>query len=254
MNRRQALRNLALGSAAVALAGAQRGFADAPATHAAASSPQAAPAAPTAAGPFTVPALGYAFDALEPHLDAQTMQIHHDKHHAAYVTNLNKAVAGRKEVEGWSVERLVRELTAVPEDIRPAVRNHGGGHWNHSLLWTSLKKDGGREPDADLAKAVGAAFGSFETCRERFQAAALGVFGSGWAWLSTDAKGVVQIETSPNQDSPLSSGRVPLIGVDVWEHAYYLKFQNRRADYLAAFANVIDWSVVSLRYRQAMQG
>jgi superoxide dismutase, Fe-Mn family len=252
MNRRQALRNIALGSAAMALAGARPGDADTTSTKTPA--PTGSPATPAATGPFNLAPLGYAFDALEPHLDAQTMQIHHDKHHAAYVANLNKAVNGRKEVEGWSLDRLLRELSAVPEDIRTAVRNQGGGHANHTLLWASLKKDGRHEPAGDLAKAIDAAFGSFASCREKFGAAALGVFGSGWAWLTTDAKGVVQVEAAPNQDSPLSAGRTPLIGIDVWEHAYYLKYQNRRADYLAAFANVIDWGVVSERYRQALHG
>jgi len=251
MNRRQVLRNLALGSAALAMVGPRRTIADGPATGATAQTTPP-PAAPV--GPFTLPSLGYAFDALEPHLDAQTMQIHHDKHHAAYVANLNKAVAGRKEVEGWSVERLLQFLATAPEDIRTAIRNHGGGHFNHSLLWTSLKKDGAHEPTGDLARAVDSAFGAFSSCRERLSAAALGVFGSGWAWLTTDSKGVLQVETTPNQDSPLSGGRTPLVGIDVWEHAYYLKYQNRRADYLAAFANVIDWSVISERYQQAKHG
>jgi superoxide dismutase, Fe-Mn family len=254
MNRRQVLRTLAVGAASIPLV---QGGALASLSPAAPSPADPAPgAAPAAAptGPFTLPPLGYAFDALEPHLDAQTMQIHHDKHHAAYVANLNKAVAGHKEVEGWNVEQLVRDLAKVPEEIRTAVRNQGGGHANHSLLWTSLKKDGGKAPAGELAKAVDAAFGSFGGFGDKFTAAAMSVFGSGWAWLSADAKGVVRIETTPNQDSPLTAGRTPIAGIDVWEHAYYLKFQNRRAEYVAAFANVIDWDAASARYRDALKG
>jgi len=251
MERRQALKTLALGVSALSLSS--------PSNLLAADTPPspkpgavAAPATPvtpaTISGPFTLPPLGYAYDALEPFLDAQTMQLHHDKHHAAYVNNLNKAVAGREEVAGWTVEQLVRDLTRVPDDIRPIVRNHGGGHANHSLLWPSLKADGGKLPTGALAKAIDAAFGSFPTCVERLNAAAASVFGSGWAWLSADAAGKVLVEATPNQDSPLSGNRVPLVGLDVWEHAYYLKFQNRRADYLTVFASVIDWDAVSARY------
>jgi Fe-Mn family superoxide dismutase len=252
MDRRQAVKTLALGVVALPLV--HRGVLADAAPEPAAPATETPPAPPaTPAAPFTLPPLGYAFDALEPHIDAQTMQIHHDKHHAAYVTNLNKAVAGHKEVEGWTVERLLRDLSKVPENIRTAVRNHGGGHANHSLFWASLKKDGAKRPGAELAKAIDAAFGSFSTCGDKLALAAAGVFGSGWAWLTTDRKGIVQIETSPNQDSPLTAGRVPLIGLDVWEHAYYLKYQNRRADYIAAFGEVIDWDVVSARYRDAMK-
>ena len=245
MNRRRALQVFAAGLTSMAAApGAWQVAAAQPAK------PGAAPARPAAApaGPFSLPPLPYDYDALEPHLDAQTMQLHHDKHHAAYVNNLNKAVAGRAEVVGWSLERLLRELSSVPDDIRGVVRNHGGGHHNHTLLWESLKAGGGPSPTGDFAKAVDSAFGSFETCREKLIAAAASVFGSGWAWLTTDASGKVQVETTPNQDSPLTAGRTPLLGIDVWEHAYYLKYQNRRADYLAAFASVVDWDVVSARF------
>ena len=256
MNRRQVLRTLAVGAASIPLVQGRSLAALTPAL-----APPADPvpaltpavaAAPT--GPYTLPPLGYAFDALEPHFDAQTMQIHHDKHHAAYVANLNKAVAGHKEVEGLSVEQLMRDLAKVPMEIRTAVQNHGGGHANHSLLWMSLKKDGGKAPAGELAKAVDAAFGSFSGFGQQFFAAAMSVFGSGWAWLSTDAKGVVRIEKTANQDSPLSAGNTPLVGIDVWEHAYYLKFQNRRMEYVGAFANVVDWDAVSARYRDAMKG
>ncbi|MEQ1831733.1 MAG: superoxide dismutase [Candidatus Eisenbacteria bacterium] len=213
-----------------------------------ASAPVTSAAAPT--GPFSLPPLGYAVDALEPFLDAATMTIHHDKHHAAYVTNLNKAVAGRKEVEGVTLEQLLRDLAKVPDDIRTAVRNHGGGHANHSLLWTSLKKDAAKAPIGELAKAIDTAFGSFSAFHDKFNAAAMSVFGSGWAWLSADAAGKVQVETTPNQDTPITAGRTPLLGLDVWEHAYYLKFQNRRVEYVTAFASVVDWDVISARYRE----
>ncbi len=253
MDRRQVLKTLALGAASIPLVQAVSRADGAVAAPVAA--PAAAAAAPPApSGPFTLPALGYAFDALEPHLDAETLQIHHDKHHAAYVNNLNKAVAGRKEVEGWTLEQLVRDLAQVPDEIRTAVRNHGGGHANHSLLWTSLKKDGGKQPAGELAKAIDTAFGTIDGFKSKFDAAAAGVFGSGWAWLTTDENGVVRVEATPNQESPLTAGRVPLLGLDVWEHAYYLKFQNRRPEYIAAFANVVDWDAVSARYRDAVQG
>jgi Fe-Mn family superoxide dismutase len=252
MDRRQAMKTLALG--AVALPLVPRG-ALALGDIAPAAAPAAAPVTlPAAMGPFSLPALGYAFDALEPVIDAQTMRIHHDKHHAAYVNNLNKAVAGRKEVAGWSVEQLVRNLAQVPEDIRTAVRNHGGGHANHSLFWTSLRKDGARRPAGELAGAIDQAFGSFEAFQEKFGQAALAVFGSGWAWLATDAKGVVKVLGSPNQDSPLTLGDTPLLGLDVWEHAYYLKYQNRRPEYVTAFHTIVDWDAVSARYRDAPRG
>jgi superoxide dismutase, Fe-Mn family len=244
MERRQLLQTLVLAAAASPLSSleafAQRA---------------AAPAAPTApAGPFSLPPLPYAFDALEPHFDALTMQIHYGKHHAAYVANLNKAVMGRKEVEGWSLERLLRELPSVPEDIRTAVRNHGGGHANHTLFWVELKRDGAKKPVGELAGAIDSAFGSFDGFRSKFDAAAGSVFGSGWAWLVAGATGAVRVTTTPNQDSPLTSGDHPLLGIDVWEHAYYLKYQNRRAEYVAAFHQVLDWDAVSARYREARKG
>lgn len=250
MTRREALKTLALGAGAALLP--RVAFADGPTTPPAA--PVASSATPAPTGPFTLPPLGYAFDALEPHLDAQTMQIHHDKHHAAYVTNLNKAVAGRPELAKWSVEDLVSKLDQVPAEIRTAVRNHGGGHANHSLLWTSLKRDGAQAPIGELAKAIDVTFGSFAGFQDKWTAAAMSVFGSGWAWLTLDAKGTLAIETSPNQDSPLTAGRRPVAGIDVWEHAYYLKFQNRRAEYVAAFAKVMDWDVISGRYRDLRKG
>ncbi len=251
MDRRHAMKLIALGAATLPLA-PQRVFALADAAAKPAATPTAAPPAP--AGPFTLPALGYAFDALEPHLDAQTMQIHHDKHHAAYVNNLNKAVAGRAEVAGWTLEQLLRDLGKVPEDIRTAVRNHGGGHHNHSLFWTSLKKGGPSAPTGALAGAVVKAFGSVEALQSKFDAAAASVFGSGWAWLAADSTGALRVLSTPNQDSPLTQGLVPLLGLDVWEHAYYLKFQNRRAEYVTAFHSVVDWDVVAARHAAASKG
>ena len=205
----------------------------------------AAEAAPS--GPFALPPLPYAYDALEPHLDAQTMQIHHDKHHLAYVTNLNKAVAGQPDLEKKSVEDLLRDLRSVPEGVRKAVQNHGGGHANHSLFWQSLKKNDGGKPIGQLAQAIDKKWGSFDSFKSDFTKAATTLFGSGWAWLALDGK-ELRIEQTPNQDSPLSQGRTPLLGIDVWEHAYYLKYQNRRPDYIAAFYNAINWDFVSERY------
>jgi superoxide dismutase, Fe-Mn family len=207
-----------------------------------------------APGPFALPPLGYAFDALEPHIDAQTMQIHHDKHHAAYVANLNKAVAGEPSLAGKTVEALVANLAAVPDAARGAVRNQGGGHANHSLFWTLLKRNGGGKPKAELATAIDKAFGGFSGFQEKFTAAALKQFGSGWAWLTINAEHALAVEATPNQDTPLSSGRTPLLALDVWEHAYYLKYQNRRADYIAAFYNVIDWDAVAERHLKALRG
>jgi Fe-Mn family superoxide dismutase len=213
---------------------------------------QAASSAVTAApsGPFVLPPLPYAFDALEPHLDAQTMQIHHDKHHGTYVANLNKAVAGQPDLAGKSVEDLLRNLSAVPETVRPAVRNQGGGHYNHSLFWQMLAKDrGGQPPEGEFADALKQKFGKFEDFKQQFTEAATKVFGSGWAWLTLEGR-ELRIESTPNQDTPLSQGRLPLLGVDVWEHAYYLKYQNRRVDYLAAFFKVINWDFVAERYKK----
>jgi superoxide dismutase, Fe-Mn family len=208
-----------------------------------------AQSAAAATGPFKLPPLPYAFDALEPHIDARTMEIHHDRHHATYVANLNKAVAGNAELSGKPVEELIRHLGAVPESVRPAVRNSGGGHLNHALFWQMMKKDGGGQPPGELAKAVDQKFGSLEGFKAEFTKAALGQFGSGWAWLVLDGK-ELKVEATPNQDSPLAQGRIPLLGIDVWEHAYYLKYQNRRADYAAAFFNVINWDFAAEQYRQ----
>ena len=208
-----------------------------------------APAAPT--GPFTLPKLPYAFDALEPYIDAKTMEIHHDKHHAAYVNNLNKAVAGQN-VPKNEID-LIRELNKLPENIRTAVRNNGGGHVNHTLFWQVLKKNGG-QPKGDLAKAIDTKFSTYDGFKDQFTKAATTVFGSGWAWLTADRSGALAIEGLPNQDSPYSQGRTPILGLDVWEHAYYLKYQNRRPEYIAAFLNVINWDEVASRYDSARKG
>jgi Fe-Mn family superoxide dismutase len=197
-----------------------------------------------------VPDLPYAFNALEPHLDARTMEIHHDKHHAAYVANLNKALDGQPDLAAKSVEDLLRGIDGVPAAIRTAVRNHGGGHANHSLFWSVMSPDGGGAPGGELAAAVDRELGGFGALKERLTAAAAGQFGSGWGWLAV-AGGKLEVLASANQDSPLMEGRTPILGVDVWEHAYYLAYQNRRPDYLAAWWNVVNWAEVGRRYAQA---
>ena len=209
---------------------------------------QPAPAPAAASGPFTLPPLPYAFDALEPHIDAQTMHIHHDKHHAAYVANLNKAVAPFPELGQKPVEDLLKDLNAVPEQIRTAVRNQGGGHYNHSMFWEMMNKNAGGEPSGELAKAIDKKFGGFGAFKDQFTKTAVGQFGSGWAWLVSDG-GELKIQATANQDSPISEGKQPLLGVDVWEHAYYLKYQNRRPEYVAAWFNVINWDYVSQKFQ-----
>jgi Fe-Mn family superoxide dismutase len=204
----------------------------------------------SSADPFKLPPLPYPSDALEPHIDAQTMQIHHDRHHATYVTNLNKAVADAPELKGKQVEDLLKDLNSVPEKVRTAVRNSGGGHFNHSLFWQMMKKGGGGEPSGDLAKAIDKSFGSFSGFKEKLSDAATKVFGSGWAWLVLDGKDL-KIQPTPNQDSPISQGMKPLLGIDVWEHAYYLKYQNKRADYIKAWFNVINWDFAADRFAKA---
>lgn len=197
---------------------------------------------------FELPPLPYAYDALEPHVDEQTMRIHHDKHHAAYVTNVNAALAKHPDVTVSSVDDLVRHLAGVPEPIRGAVRNNGGGHANHSLFWLVMAPNAGGAPTGAVADAIASTFGSFETFKEQFAAAAMGRFGSGWAWL-VEAGGTIAIESTANQDSPLSDGKTPLLGLDVWEHAYYLHYQNRRADYVTAWWNVVNWAEVNRRLK-----
>ena len=212
---------------------------------------QTAPATPPAAptGPFTLPPLPYAYDALEPSFDAATMHLHHDKHHQAYVNNLNAAVAAHPELAGKTVEELIMNLAGVPEAARTAVRNNGGGHANHSFWWPTLGK-GGAAPTGELAKAIDAKFGSLSGFQDKLTAGAMGVFGSGWAWLVKLPDGSVAIETTPNQDSPLTSGHKPVLSVDVWEHAYYLKYQNRRVEYVKAFFQVLNWDYVSGQFAQ----
>jgi len=199
---------------------------------------------------FTVPPLPYAFDALEPYIDAKTMEIHHDKHHGAYVTNVNKALEGHADLQSKSIDDLLKNLDAVPEPIRNAVRNNGGGHWNHSLFWTLMKKGGGGEPKGDLAAAIASTFGSFSAFQEKFAAAGVGRFGSGWAWLIVkDAKLV--IDSTPNQDTPYFLGGKAVLGLDVWEHAYYLKYQNVRPEYIKQWWNVVDWNKAGELYGAA---
>jgi superoxide dismutase, Fe-Mn family len=199
---------------------------------------------------FTVPPLPYPFDALEPHIDAKTMEIHHDKHHGAYVTNLNKALEGHADLQSKSLEELLGNLDAIPENIRNAVRNNAGGHWNHTLFWTQLKKGGGGEPKGDLAEAIKSAFGSFAEFQTKFAAAGVGRFGSGWAWLVVK-DGKLAIDSTANQDTPISLKAKAVLGLDVWEHAYYLKYQNRRPDYIAAWWNVVNWDSASQLYSAA---
>jgi Fe-Mn family superoxide dismutase len=239
MTRREAIQKTILATAALS-AGAM----------AAQTQPGMMPAPPAAppAGPFKLPPLPYAYDALEPHIDALTMQIHHDKHHGAYVANLNKAVAGHADLAGKTVEELVQGLDKLPADIRTAVRNNGGGHLNHSAFWLMMKKGGGGQPTGELAAAIDKDLGGFDKFKAALTDAAMKVFGSGWAWLSLDGK-TLKVESTPNQDSLVTAGRVPLLGIDVWEHAYYLKYHNVRADYVAAFFNVIDWDNVAGKYK-----
>jgi Fe-Mn family superoxide dismutase len=199
--------------------------------------------------PYELPELPYAYDALEPHIDSRTMEIHHSKHHAGYVGKVNAALDG-SECGDQSVEDLISNLASISEDIRGAVRNNGGGHANHSLFWSIMSADGGGEPTGDLAAAINEACGSFDAFKEAFGAAAATRFGSGWAWLSVD-NGQLVVESTPNQDSPLMEGRTPILGLDVWEHAYYLNYQNRRPDYIAAFFNVVNWDAVAERYTAA---
>ncbi|QEY19377.1 superoxide dismutase [Psychrobacillus sp. AK 1817] len=199
---------------------------------------------------YELPQLPYAYDALEPHIDKETMNIHHTKHHNTYVTNLNNAVAGKADLENKSVEELIANIDALPEDIKTAVRNNGGGHANHSLFWQLLSPNGGGTPTGELAQAIDAKFGSFDAFKEEFAKAATTRFGSGWAWLSV-ANGELEISSTANQDSPIMEGKTPLLGLDVWEHAYYLNYQNRRPDYISSFWNVVNWNEVSKRYSAA---
>ena len=199
---------------------------------------------------YTLPELPYAHNGLEPHVDARTMEIHHGKHHNAYVTNVNKALEGSGVAE-QSIEDLCRNIESVPENIRTAVRNNGGGHANHSLFWTVMSPKGGGTPSGNLATAIDAELGGFDAFKQAFSKAAATRFGSGWAWLSVDSSGKLVVDSTPNQDNPYMIGNTPILGLDVWEHAYYLNYQNRRPDYVAAFFNVIDWNAIGQRYAKA---
>jgi superoxide dismutase, Fe-Mn family len=199
---------------------------------------------------FTVPPLPYPYDALEPTIDTQTMQIHHDKHHAAYVTNLNNALKDQPNLQSKSIEDLLKGINDVPEAIRTAVRNNGGGHANHTLFWEIMKPGGSKQPTGALGEAINSTFGSFDNLKAQVNDAGAKRFGSGWAWLVSDASGKLQVISTANQDSPIMEGQTPLLGVDVWEHAYYLKYQNRRPDYLSAWWNVVNWDEVGKRYKK----
>ncbi|MBO9369370.1 MAG: superoxide dismutase [Chloroflexi bacterium] len=198
---------------------------------------------------YELPPLPYAYDALEPYIDARTMEIHHTKHHQAYISNLNAAIEKHPELASKSLDELLRDLNAVPEDIRTVVRNHGGGTWNHSLFWVIMSPNGGGMPGGELAKAIETTFGSFEAFKAEFEKAANGRFGSGWAWLVL-RNGSLAVVSTPNQDNPLSEGMIPLMGIDVWEHAYYLKYQNRRAEYVTNWWNVVNWPEVERRFAE----
>ena len=241
ITRRTALQNLALTTGALALA-RSGALAQAP----------AAPAPAPAEGVFKLPPLGYDYDALEPFIDAETMKIHHDKHHAAYVAKLNEAIAKAPGWEKKSIEEILTHLMDAPKELQTAIQNHGGGHANHSLFWQSLKKNEKGAPSGELAKEIEKTFGGLDKMKELFVAAGMGVFGSGWAWLTLREKKLV-IESTPNQDSPYLSGALPLLGMDVWEHAYYLKYQNRRVDYTKAFQSVVNWDFVSARYVELLK-
>jgi len=197
---------------------------------------------------FTLPPLSYDYAALEPHIDETTMRIHHDKHHAGYVNNLNAALKDHADLQDKTVEALLSDLDLVPDEIRMAVRNNGGGHYNHTLFWELMAPGGAQQPAGALAKAIDGEFGSFATFKEQFAKAGATRFGSGWAWLTMDTTGKLTVESTPNQDTPLAARRTPLLGCDVWEHAYYLKYQNRRPDYMTAWWNVVNWDVVAARY------
>jgi Fe-Mn family superoxide dismutase len=199
---------------------------------------------------FELPDLPYAYDALEPTIDTNTMNIHHTKHHATYVNNLNAALEGHADLQNKSIEELMKEIDSVPEDIRTAVRNNGGGHYNHSLFWNILSPNGGGEPTGELAEKINEAFGSFDEFKKQFEQAGATRFGSGWAWLIVD-NGKLEIVSTPNQDNPLMEGKTPIFGVDVWEHAYYLNYQNRRPDYLSAIWDKVDWDAVAKNYEAA---
>lgn len=203
------------------------------------------------ANQFVLPDLGYAFNALEPVIDARTMEIHHGKHHGGYVTNLNKALESAPEFFEKSIEEILRNIQSVPENIRTAVRNHGGGHANHSLFWKVIAPGGAKSPSGTLAKEIDNAFGSFDAFVEKLSSVSIARFGSGWGWLVLDGEGKLQVYSLPNQDSPYMQGHIPILGLDVWEHAYYLQYQNRRPDYVKAFWQIVNWTQVEENFRSA---
>lgn len=240
LTRREAIKRLSLSAAAVAVAPwapAQTGISQ-------------FPEPPAPADPHSLPPLPYPPEALEPHIDTQTMILHYSKHHGGYVNNLNKALAGYPHLARLSIEELIADIDALPADIRTTVRNNGGGHLNHTIFWNTLSPEGGGEPAGMLREAIDRELGGFESFRDALTRAALSVFGSGWAWLSLDTDGRLNVETTPNQDTPLMFGRQPLFGIDVWEHAYYLKYQNRRAEYVQAIWNIVYWPAVAARYER----
>lgn len=202
---------------------------------------------------YTLPKLSYAYDALEPHIDARTMEIHHTKHHQAYVNNVNAALEGHADLANLSVEELVSHINSVPENVRTAVRNNGGGHANHTMFWSIMKPGGGGQPKGELAKAIEQQLGGFDAFKQALTKAALGRFGSGWAWLTLNGDHKLLVEDTANQDSPLMQGHFPVLGIDVWEHAYYLKYQNRRPEYVEAWFNTIDWDAVTQRYQLGLK-
>lgn len=202
---------------------------------------------------YTLPKLSYAYDALEPHIDARTMEIHHTKHHQAYVNNVNAALEAHADLANLSVEELVSHINSVPENVRTAVRNNGGGHANHTMFWSIMKPGGGGQPKGELAKAIEQQLGGFDAFKQAFTKAALGRFGSGWAWLTLNGDHRLLVEDTANQDSPLMQGHFPVLGIDVWEHAYYLKYQNRRPEYVEAWFNTIDWDAVTERYQLGLK-
>ena len=197
---------------------------------------------------YTLPPLAYPYNALEPHIDARTMEIHHTKHHQAYINNVNNAIKGKADLESKSVEELIANMNAIPEDIRNVVRNNGGGHANHTFFWTIIGPNAGGQPKGNVAVAIDQSFGSFDAFKDKFAQAAITRFGSGWAWVTVAKDGKLEISSSPNQDSPLMEGKTPILGIDVWEHAYYLHYQNRRPDYIAAFWQCVNWQEVEKRF------
>ena len=247
ITRRQAIKATILTGGALAAPMFQTLRAQSPAPSAA---PEASPSA-APSGPFKLPPLPYGYDALEPYIDTKTMQIHHDKHHAAYVAKLNAAVAQQPALGKMQIEDILKHLAKVNEPIRKAVRNQGGGHYNHTLFWQMMKPQGGGEPQGALAAAIAKKFDSFAAFKTAFAKEAMEVFGSGWAWLVLDGKSLA-LDSTPNQDSPISAGKTPLLGLDVWEHAYYLKNQNRRPEYIDAWWNVVNWDFVADSYKKAL--